>query len=86
VNLVNIRLTPEQQRIVEAELKTGHFRTVEEVISEALQALQVQERAASALDGSQSKSVADMLAFIEANHVSLDGVTVKDLLHEDHRL
>ena len=83
---MNIRLTPDQQRFVEAELKTGHFRTVEEVISEALQALRIKDRATPAFDSSQSKSVEDMLAFVEANHVSLEGTTVKELLHEGHRL
>ena len=36
---MNINLTPEQEKIVNEELRAGHFRTVEEVIGEALQAL-----------------------------------------------
>jgi Arc/MetJ-type ribon-helix-helix transcriptional regulator len=36
---MNINLTPEQEKIVQDELKSGHFRSVEQVIGEALQAL-----------------------------------------------
>src|SRR5450759_536404 len=34
-NTMNINLTPEQEKLVENELKSGHFNTVEEVIGEA---------------------------------------------------
>lgn len=36
---MHINLTPEQERIVRDELKSGHFRTAEEVIAKALEAL-----------------------------------------------
>jgi hypothetical protein len=41
---MNINLTHEQEKIVKDELKSGHFRTVEEVIAEALQALREKEQ------------------------------------------
>ena len=31
---MNIKLDPEQEKIVEDELKSGHFRSAEEVIAE----------------------------------------------------
>ncbi len=37
---MNIKLTPEQEKFVQHELKSGHFRTAEEVIGKALEALQ----------------------------------------------
>ena len=40
---MSINLTPEQERIVKDELKAGHFRSVEEVIGEALQVLREKE-------------------------------------------
>jgi hypothetical protein len=43
-----INLTPEQERIVKDELQAGHFRSVEEVIDKALQALRDKEKAAVA--------------------------------------
>lgn len=84
---MNIRLTPAQKKIIDDELKSGHFRTAEEVIDEALQALREREQApAPAANGSQRQAVREMLAFVEANRVRLEGVTVKELIHEGHRL
>ncbi|HUJ30841.1 MAG TPA: hypothetical protein VLY23_06135 [Candidatus Acidoferrum sp.] len=84
---MNINLTPEQERIVKDELKAGHFRSVEEVIGEALQALRDKEKSAVAsTNGAQLEAVREMLAFVEKNRVRLEGVTVKELIHEGHRL
>ena len=39
VSRMNINLTPEQEQIVKDKLRSGHFRTAEDVIAEALVAL-----------------------------------------------
>jgi putative addiction module CopG family antidote len=85
---MNINLTPEQERIVKDELKSGHFRSAEEVIGEALQALREKEQSSveTASNGAQREAVREMLAFVEKNRVRLDGVSVKELIHEGHRL
>jgi Arc/MetJ-type ribon-helix-helix transcriptional regulator len=85
---MNIRLTPEQERIVNDELKSGHFRTAEEVIGEALQILRRKERSVGGVEPNiaQREAVREMLAFVEKNHVRLEGVSVKELIHEGHRL
>jgi len=87
-NAMNIRLTPEQEKIIQDELKSGHFRTVEEVIAEALQALREKEKSAGAAtpNGAQREAVREMLAFVEKNRTRLDGLSVKALIHEGHRL
>lgn len=84
---MDIRLTPELERIVKDELKSGHFRTVEEVIGVALKVLREkgQSSPAGALNGTQREAVREMLAFVEKNHVRLEGVSVKELIHEGHR-
>ncbi len=81
---MNINLTPEQEKIVKDELKAGHFRTVEEVIAEALQALRDRERSSATItpNGAQCEAVREMLAFVERNRVRLEGVSVKELIHE----
>jgi hypothetical protein len=86
--MMNINLTPEQEKIVEEELKSGHFRTPEEVIGEALYVLRTKEQSSTeaAANGTQRRAVREMLAFIEKNRVRLEGVSVKDLIHEGHRL
>jgi putative addiction module CopG family antidote len=85
---VKINLTPELEQIVLDELKNGHFRSAEEVISEALRSLRQREEssAIAAPIGAQREAVREMLAFLEKNRVRLDGVSVKALIHEGHRL
>jgi len=85
---LNIRITPEQEAIIKEELDAGRFRSVEELIGEALQALQRRERSSttSASSGTQREAVGEMLAFVESNKTRLEGVSVKDLVHEGHRL
>lgn len=85
---MNIRLTPELEKIVNDKLKSGHFRTAEEVIAEALLVLREKEQPASAgvANGNQREAVREMLAFAEKNRTRLDGISVKELIHEGHRL
>ncbi len=85
---MKINLTPEQQKIVEDNLKSGHFRTPEEVISGALDALREKAGASTnqADHGAQRQAVREMLAFVEQNYVRLEGVSVKELIHDGHRL
>ena len=85
---MNINLTPEQEKIVNEELKSGHFHSVEEVISEALQVLRVKEQfsIAGTPNGAQREAVREMLAFVEKNRVRLEDVSVKELIHEGRRL
>jgi len=85
---MNINLTPEQEKIVRDKLRTGHFRTVEEVIGEALQVLREKEQSSTggAPNGTQREAVREMLAFVEKNRVRLEGLSVRELIHEGHRL
>lgn len=85
---MNIRLTPDQERMVRDELKSRRFRTAEDVISAALQSLREREASsdATAANGAQREAVREMLAFVEKNRVHLEGVSVKELIHEGHRL
>jgi Arc/MetJ-type ribon-helix-helix transcriptional regulator len=85
---MNINLTPEQEEIVKDEIESGHFRTVEEVIGEALHALHEKNESSGAgtSNGAQREAVREMLAFVEKNRVRLKGVSVKELIHEGHAL
>jgi len=73
---------------VKDKLKSGLFRTVEEVVGEALQALREKDQPSTTNipNGGQREAVREMLAFVEKNCVRLEGVSVKDLIHEGHRL
>jgi len=85
---MNVNLTPEQERIVNDELKSGHFRSVEEVIATALAALREKERSslAGSSNGNQEAAVREMLNFVTENRTSLQGISVKQLIREGHRL
>jgi putative addiction module CopG family antidote len=85
---MNVKLTPEQEKIVQEELNSGRFRSIEEVIGEALQVLREKDQssAAAASHGAQREAVREMLAFVEKNRVRLDGVSVRELIRDGHRL
>jgi len=85
---MNIHLPPELEKIVNEELKSGHFRTVEEVIGRALEVLRERARMAGSESNGQAQreAVREMLAFAERNRTVLQGVSVKGLIHEGHRL
>jgi len=86
--VMNINLTPEQEKIIQEELKSGHFRSIEEVISEALQVLREKDLVSGATNsnGSEREAVREMQEFVEKNRVRLEGVSIKQLIHEGHRL
>jgi Arc/MetJ-type ribon-helix-helix transcriptional regulator len=85
---ITINLTLEQETIVKEELKSGHFRAAEEVISQALHALlkAAPSSSTSVDNGSRREAVREMLNFAEKNRTPLQGVSVKELIHEGHRL
>jgi len=85
---MTINLTPEQEKIVKEELKSGHFRTAEEVISQALYTLLEAAHSVGAIsdDSQRREAVREMLNFAEKNRTPLQGISVKELIHEGHRL
>jgi len=83
---LHISLTPEQERLVKDELASGHYETAEQVISEALRALQNrQSRGDASSSAAQRNAVRKMLEFLDKNSVPLENTSVKELLHEGHR-
>jgi len=85
---MNINLTPDLERIVNDELRSGHFRSPEEVIAKALAALREKEGLAVAGDsnGGSESAVREMLNFVAENRTPLQGISVKQLIREGHRL
>jgi hypothetical protein len=85
---MTIHLTPEQEKIVKEELASGHFRTAEELISQALHALRaaVPSSGGGVDNGRRREAVREMMEFVEKNRASLQDISVKELIHEGHRL
>jgi len=84
---MTVNLTPEQERFIQEELQSGHFRTAEEVIANALLALREKEILLKGVgNGQRDEAVRDMLNFVEKNRTVLKDISVKELIHEGHRL
>ncbi len=84
---MTIHLTPEQEKIVKEELESGHFRTAEELISQGLHALRTSAPSSRAsADNGSREAVREMMCFVEKNRTSLQDISVKELIHEGHRL
>lgn len=83
---MNIRLTPEQEQIVNDELRSGHFRSAEEVIATALKALREKGDLPATSSDDYEAAVREMLNFAEQNRTRLSGISVKQLIREGHKL
>jgi hypothetical protein len=85
---MTIHLTPEQEKIVKEELESGRFGTAEELITQALSALRATGSSSgkSGTNGSHREAVREMMEFVERNRISLQGISVKGLIHEGLRL
>jgi Arc/MetJ-type ribon-helix-helix transcriptional regulator len=80
---MTIELKPEQERIIQQQLDSGHFRSVEEVLSTALASLPE----VHAIDrDSRREAVRRMIEFAEKRFIQLPpGERIRDLVHEGHR-
>ena len=83
---MTITLTPEQEQIVDDQLRLGMYRTPEDVVASALRALRKVNPRASEPGGGQQEAVDEMLRFVESNRTTLTGISVKELIHEGHDL
>jgi Arc/MetJ-type ribon-helix-helix transcriptional regulator len=81
-----VTLNPEQEKIVNEELRSGQYRSAEEVIWRALAALREKARGRATEPAERRRAVQDMLEFAERNRTRLQDVSIKELIHEGHRL
>jgi putative addiction module CopG family antidote len=83
---MTITLTPEQEQMVDDQLRSGIYRTPEDVVASALRALRKANPRASGGGADQQEAVSEMLRFVENNRTTLTGISVNDLIHEGHHL
>ena len=76
-----VTLNPEQERIVNEELRSGRYRSAEEVIWQALAALREKAHGRATEPAEQRRAVQDMLDFAERNRTSLQDISIKELIH-----
>ena len=78
-----ITLKPDTERLINEELKRGHYKDAEEVIQRALQTL----HAAHQVSPSQIHECQEAAAHIRElrKGVTLGGLNMQDLIHEGHK-
>jgi Arc/MetJ-type ribon-helix-helix transcriptional regulator len=77
---LTIELKPEQERIIQDQLASGHFQSVDEVLAAALGRLPRTAR------GSNHAAVERVIEFAEKRFIQLPpGENIRDLVHEGHR-
>ena len=80
---VTIALKPEQERIIQEQMVSGRFQSVEEVVDTALSTLAHQEDDQLK---SGDEAVRRMIDFAETQSVKLPpGEKLKDFVHEGHQ-
>jgi putative addiction module CopG family antidote len=80
---VKIELKPEQERIIQQQLASGRFKSVDEVLATALASLP-RDRRFDRED--RREAVRRMLEFGERRKLSLGEPVTRQFLHEGHRI
>jgi Arc/MetJ-type ribon-helix-helix transcriptional regulator len=76
---MTVELKPEQERIIQEQLASGQFNSIDEVLTTALSRLPHKRR-------DNRTAVERMIQFSRTHSVKLPpGEKVKDLIHEGHR-
>ncbi len=86
---MNVKLTPNAAEFLEA-VRAERQEPIERILEHALEVFAREEHIRSRVDASgesQRLAVSEMLDFVKRNRVHLEpGVSVKDLVHEGHRI
>ena len=75
---MTITLNPETERLVQEELQSGHFQTIDELIPRGVQAWREKNRTRQTPDQRRA-AVARMQEFVKKNRTSLDHLEVSRL-------
>ena len=81
-----INLKRETERLIQEEIQNGHFQSVDDLIVKTVHAWR-EKRNPSITDAQQRRQAVERaLAFARNRAVPLGGVSIKELIHEGHRL
>jgi Arc/MetJ-type ribon-helix-helix transcriptional regulator len=80
---LTLNLDPYGEELVAAYLRTGRYRSPEEVVTRALETLGGKEQPAT----QRNRTPAEAIAHIRESRkgVKLGGLEIRDLIHEGHR-
>lgn len=80
---MTIELKPEQERIIQQQLASGHFKSIDEVLTTALASLPHDRRFDRE---NRREAVRRMIEFGERRKLSLGEPLTRQFLHEGHRI
>jgi hypothetical protein len=83
---MTINIKPETERLVQEELRRGNFDSVDELIVESVMAWR--QIHASMVTGAEqrNRAIDDALAFARNRAIPIGSGSIKDLIHEGHRM
>src|ERR1700733_15980249 len=76
---MSITLKPETERLIQEEIRNGHFGTVDDLILQGVQAWREKNNTRQTLE-ERREAVARMQEFAEKNRTSVGDISVKDLI------
>jgi putative addiction module CopG family antidote len=76
-----IQLSPETERLVEQQIASGRFHSIDEIIHEGIKAKEEED---TEFAHRRRKALEDMREFIE-NPIPLNGLTIRELIEEGRR-
>jgi Arc/MetJ-type ribon-helix-helix transcriptional regulator len=77
-----IQLSPESERLVEQEIASGRFHSVDEIIQQGILA----KNEESELWRKHREAIARTLDFARNKALPLNGITIKELIEEGRRM
>ncbi len=83
---MTINVKPETEQLVQKEIQSDHFRSVDEIIVEGIQAWREKHQSMAIGLEQRRKAVARALAFARDKAIPLGGISTKELIHEGHPL
>jgi Arc/MetJ-type ribon-helix-helix transcriptional regulator len=81
---MSIDLKPETERLVQEEIRSGHFQNIDELIVEGVRAFREKTSMQSLFSNECAAEAVGRLRELRKG-VTLGGLKIKDLAHEGHR-
>ena len=79
---MTVHLSPPIERIIKDAVRSGQYRSAEEVLSEAVSVWQARQTAAEATGDQRQAAIERLKNFGRTHHLSLGGMTIKQLRDE----
>ena len=79
---MTVHLSPRIERIIKDAVRSGQYRSAEEVLSEAVSVWQARQTAAEPTQDERQAAIERLENFGKTHHLSLGGMTIKQLRDE----